>query len=312
VSGGTGIMGSADATSVSVACTVDAFTVGGSVDGLAGTGLVLQDEAFDDLPVASGASYSVWVDQQPSSPTQKCDVANGSGFVGSGAVNTVVVTCTPVNFALEVVGTGLRNGDAVTVEDGWGHVVTLNAASGTVALAPAVPSGTAYTVSVVGSPGDETCTLGSNASGTVGGSDAIVVLACTPITWPVSVTVRNGYVYKPGKIPYAQPPCDPSIPIAVSVNYLGKVTTLATYADGSGSPMASTLTFAREPQGDPIEIDFDGGPQAPGASCKCVAGGSIGPDPATLTINGFTITKTTMASPGVAATLWCTYVMNTG
>jgi len=83
-----------------------AFTVSGAVSGLVGTGLVLRDNVGDDLPVAadgaiafptkiaSGATYSVTVFAQPTSPAQTCVVTHGSGTMGSNDVANVAVACT--------------------------------------------------------------------------------------------------------------------------------------------------------------------------------------------------------------------------
>jgi hypothetical protein len=88
-----------------VTCTTDKHTIGGTVSGLSGTGLVLQDNGRDDqgisaagnfrfqTPVASGASYKVTVLSEPSAPAQVCTVANGSGVVGATDVISVAVNC---------------------------------------------------------------------------------------------------------------------------------------------------------------------------------------------------------------------------
>jgi glucuronoarabinoxylan endo-1,4-beta-xylanase len=82
------------------------YTVGGSVSGLSGSGLVLQDNGGNNLMVAanatsftfstalaSGTPYSVTVLTQPSDPAQNCSVTNGSGTVASANVTSVQVTC---------------------------------------------------------------------------------------------------------------------------------------------------------------------------------------------------------------------------
>ena len=80
------------------------FTVGGTVSGLKGSGLVLQDNGGDNLAVSangaftfataldSGAAYKVTVLSQPTVPAQTCTVANGSGKATSN-VGNVHVTC---------------------------------------------------------------------------------------------------------------------------------------------------------------------------------------------------------------------------
>ena len=84
---------------------IDTHTIGGSVSGLAGTGLVLHLDNGENLPVAgngpfvfatpvdSQADYQVTVGQQPASPAQICSVANGEGTVGDEDVTNVLVSC---------------------------------------------------------------------------------------------------------------------------------------------------------------------------------------------------------------------------
>jgi len=105
VSNGSGTVGSANVTNVGVSCTTISFTIGGNVSGLSGTGLVLQNNGGNDLPitgnggftfttpVASGAAYAVTVFTQPSGPVQTCTVSNGSGTVGATDVTNVAVSC---------------------------------------------------------------------------------------------------------------------------------------------------------------------------------------------------------------------------
>ncbi|HEX6833546.1 MAG TPA: FG-GAP repeat protein [Rudaea sp.] len=82
------------------------YTIGGTVSGLAGNGLVLQQGGGDSLAVSAdgtftfatplnrGAQYAVTVFAQPRDPAQTCVVTNGDGTVGAANVDTVTVTCT--------------------------------------------------------------------------------------------------------------------------------------------------------------------------------------------------------------------------
>lgn len=105
VTQGTGIA-TADVSTVQVRCenlAAATYTVGGSVSGLTGGALVLQNNGRDDLSVSSnggftfgtalagGVAYAVTVRTQPSG--QNCTVRNGSGTVGSANVGTVDVSC---------------------------------------------------------------------------------------------------------------------------------------------------------------------------------------------------------------------------
>lgn len=79
------------------------YTVGGTVSGLTGTGLVLQNNGAEALPIAADgsftfltgltetSSYSVTVSTQPMGQT--CDVTNGSGVISEADITDVVVTC---------------------------------------------------------------------------------------------------------------------------------------------------------------------------------------------------------------------------
>ena len=106
VGGGNGMMGGANVTNVVVNCSTSQFLVGGTVSGLAGTGLVLAMAGQTDLavpagastfafgsPMALGSAYSVAVKTQPTSPSQTCTVANGTGTMGSANVTNIAVTC---------------------------------------------------------------------------------------------------------------------------------------------------------------------------------------------------------------------------
>jgi len=82
-----------------------AYTLGGSVSGLNGGDLVLNSNgqtitvaakasSFSfPTPIASGASYNVVVESQPSG--QNCTVSSGSGIMPVANVSSVVVSCVP-------------------------------------------------------------------------------------------------------------------------------------------------------------------------------------------------------------------------
>jgi|GEM_PF-3235738 len=90
---------------VTVTCTTDTHTVGGTVTGLTGSGLVVQDNGGDDQNisvagaftfakvVASGGDYNVTVLTEPSAPAQTCTVTNGSGVVAAADITNITVTC---------------------------------------------------------------------------------------------------------------------------------------------------------------------------------------------------------------------------
>src|SRR5215470_1800871 len=87
-------------------------TVGGMVSGLVGSGLTLADNGADSLRIPSdgpftfsrtvpqGGAYSVSVLTQPTSPSQTCEVANGSGQAVTGKVTGVTVNCTTNHYTV--------------------------------------------------------------------------------------------------------------------------------------------------------------------------------------------------------------------
>jgi hypothetical protein len=103
VTSGSGVVGSSDVTNVAIPCIAPTFSVGGTVSGLHASGLVLQNDDAETLPigmngafsfptkVATGASYAVAVLAQPSG--QVCTVMGGSGTLATTDVASVVVSC---------------------------------------------------------------------------------------------------------------------------------------------------------------------------------------------------------------------------
>ena len=178
------------------------YTVGGMVSGLAGTGLVLQNNAGDDLAVSSngtfvfatavagGGAYAVSVKTQPSAPTQTCAAAGASGTVASADVADVVVTCVTNTYQVKAVVSGLA-GAGLILEDNAADDLAV-AADGTSTFATAVKSGAAYSVSIKVQPSalSQTCTA-ANASGTVTNADISVTVTCVTNTYSVGGTISG-------------------------------------------------------------------------------------------------------------------------
>jgi hypothetical protein len=202
VAGGAGTIDGENITGVAVSCATSAFTIGGSVTGLAGAGLVLQDNAGDDLaiggngsfafatPVASGASFRVTVRTQPSQPTQTCTVLGNTGTVGGGNVTSVAINCQTNRYMISGAISGLVG--TVTLENNAGDDLDVTS-NGTFAFATSVPSGSAYavTVNTQPAPPSQTCTV-TSAAGTVGSADITnVVVACSTNVFTISGTVSG-------------------------------------------------------------------------------------------------------------------------
>jgi hypothetical protein len=185
--------------------SVDApqYPVGGSVSGLAGTGLVLRNNGGDDLaitgngtfefatPVSEGGSYLVSVHAQPVDPAQFCSVANEAGTVSGGPVTDVLVTCVE---AYRIGGSvsGLQGSGLVLLNNG-GDALPISANGGFV-FATAVAPGAPYAVTVGNPPVGQSCSV-DNGSGTANADVLDVQVTCVTDpgvdTHPVGGTVTG-------------------------------------------------------------------------------------------------------------------------
>ena len=105
VTNASGTVSGSNVTNIAFPCTTHTHTIGGTVSGLTGSGLVLQNNGGDDFtatgdgafafatPIASGGTYNVTVRTQPRNPVQTCAVSNGTGTVADSSVTTPVITC---------------------------------------------------------------------------------------------------------------------------------------------------------------------------------------------------------------------------
>ena len=179
-------------------------TVGGTISGLVGTGLVLQNNVGDDLSVnangnftfatalTDGSAYAVTVLTQPASPNQVCSVANGSGtLVGNDVVN-VTVTCSTDTHTIAGTVTGLEAGNSVVLQNNSSDNLTVSADGG-FTFDKALADGSAYAVTVLTQPTTptQTCTV-AGGTGTVAGSDVTdVVVTCATDTYTVGGTISG-------------------------------------------------------------------------------------------------------------------------
>ena len=105
VSAGSGTVGSANVSNVVVSCTTNTYTIGGTIQGLSSSGLVLANGS-DTLKVSANATgftmptavtdstaYDVTVESNP--PALSCTVTNGTGTVASADVTNISVSCQP-------------------------------------------------------------------------------------------------------------------------------------------------------------------------------------------------------------------------
>ncbi|MDH4200039.1 MAG: hypothetical protein OEV66_06630, partial [Spirochaetia bacterium] len=120
VGGNPGTLAGANVTNITITCSsLPTYTIGGVVNGLVGTGLVLQNNGGNNLsrtgdgafsftiPKNTGNSYAVTVATQPSSPSQFCSVDYGAGTVAAANVASISVNCVLITYTVGVTVTGL-------------------------------------------------------------------------------------------------------------------------------------------------------------------------------------------------------------
>ena len=177
------------------------YTIGGTISGLAGSGLVLQNNGANNLtvnsgatsftfttPVSVGTAYVVTVLTQPSNPTQNCTLTNATG-TANGNVSSVQLSCTTVISPTYTIGgtvTGLT-GSGLILQDNGGDNLSVNASQTTFTFATSIPSGETYSVTVLDQPANpaQTCTV-TDGDGTATANVTSVQLTCTN-------TVASGY-----------------------------------------------------------------------------------------------------------------------
>jgi Galactose oxidase, central domain len=178
-------------TSGSTGATGGPFTVGGNIQGLTGTGLVLLDNGKDSLTVAAGTTkftfatavsgaYAVTVQTQPSSPAQTCAITSGSG-TATANVTSVAIACTTNPVTATVGGTisGLDPGASVILENNGGDALTLSANGPFTFKTPVTGPTDAYAVTVNTQPTtpNQICTV-TSGSGTASANVTNIGVAC--------------------------------------------------------------------------------------------------------------------------------------
>ncbi|MBW0432396.1 hypothetical protein HGB47_02075 [Leptospira yasudae] len=203
VTNDSGLIAGANITNVAVSCSTSSFTIGGSVSGLSGSGLVLKNNGSDPISIssngsfsfpasiASGSTYNVTVSQDPSSPTQTCSVTNNNGTVSSSNITNVAVSCSTSSFTI---GGSVSNviGNGLVLKNNGADPISISA-SGSFTFSTSIASGSSYAVTIQQGPTSpaQICTL-SNDTGTVSSSNiSNVSVSCGPAMYFVGGTVAG-------------------------------------------------------------------------------------------------------------------------
>ncbi|MEM7053399.1 MAG: hypothetical protein AAF446_02510, partial [Pseudomonadota bacterium] len=203
VSGGMGTLAGANVENVQIECVTNTFTVGGTVTGLAGDGLVLLNNGGDTLTLnegdpstftfatalEDGAMYNVTIDTQPTDLSQTCSVTNGGGTLAGANIENVQIECVTDTFTIGGNVSGL-NGTGLVLQNNGGDDLSI-AADGSFTFATALVDGSGYAVTVLNQPTgpSQTCSV-TNGGGTLAGANVEnVQIECVTNTFTVGGTV---------------------------------------------------------------------------------------------------------------------------
>ena len=201
VSGGSGTVGAADVSSVTINCSTNSYTIGGTLAGLSGSVLVLRNNGSDDVtlsangsfafstPVLSGGTFAVTVQAQPSAPTQICTVVNGTGTVANANMVSVAVNCTTITYAIRGTVSGLV-GTGLTLQNNLADSLAITA-NGAFSFPTHLASGTNYSVTLQAQPTlpTQNCTVTGGSGAVINSDISTVVVNCTTKTYAVGGTV---------------------------------------------------------------------------------------------------------------------------
>ena len=197
VSNGTGTNVDAAITDVTVVCNAITHMIAGTISGLTTDGLVLRNNAADDLviaandsnfqfatPVAAGSGYNVTVFVQPAGLT--CTVSNGVGSNVSTDIANIRIACSAITFTVGGTITGLTKSGLVLQNNGGDNLrIPANATEFEFATQIAYDGG--YAVTVLTQPTGQYCLI-INTAGNATSQVSDVALTCTEVVLPPSVS----------------------------------------------------------------------------------------------------------------------------
>ncbi len=194
----------ANVTNVAVSCVL-AYKIGGTVTGVVGTGLTLQNTGVELLtitangeftfvnPVPTGFAYTVTISAQPTNPAQVCVVTPGTGSgTATTNVTTVAITCPAITYSIggNIVGLqGVKPNDgpitdnSFVVQNNLGNSLIITA-NGPFTFATPEALNDQYEVSIFHGPGTQPqyCTVWGY-KGVVTGNVTDIVVDCAHNDW---------------------------------------------------------------------------------------------------------------------------------
>jgi hypothetical protein len=196
---GSGVTG--NVSRVSITCSAETYTIGGTLSGLAGGAHVVVANSGQDpitlsadgtftfeTPVAYNGGYAVTVTTQPSNAT--CTVSRGLGAGVVANVTNVSVTCSENTYSIGGTVTGLAGGMQVTLDDNGADALTLTSDRAFTFTTPVAAQGS-YRVTVGTQPVGQTCSVSSGAASNVLKNITSVRVICSTDTYTISGSVAG-------------------------------------------------------------------------------------------------------------------------
>ncbi len=184
--------------------TGQTFSVGGSVSGLAGTGLTLKLNDGDPLAVSgnaftfpdkltTGTAFAVSVGAQPVGPAQICTPANNTGTLGAADITSVEVACTTLPPGSYTLGGTVANleGSGLKLQVNGAEVLDVTPAATSFTFPTPLVSGAAYAVTVLQQPPGATCTVSGGAGAMASANVTAVAVECLPNVMVLRVGPRR-------------------------------------------------------------------------------------------------------------------------
>lgn len=181
------------------------YSINIAVQGLSGSGLIVTNNATDDLTISqsgsytfsqklqNGNTYSVTVKSQPTSPIQICSVSNQSGRVNGANVNGITVNCSSDIYTVAGTLTQLTGGSSIVLQNNGADNLTLNA-NGSFIFSSSLANGSSYLVTVLSQSSNQNCVV-TNASGTISQSNITnIQVTCTGNAYGA---LYNGTIFNP-------------------------------------------------------------------------------------------------------------------
>ncbi len=203
-SSNSGTVSTTNISTVAITCAAN-FSVGGTISGLGASGLVLKNNAGDNLSVSSGAtsftfstkltataSYAVTIDTQATG--YFCTLSNGTGTIASSNISNVALSCV-AQYTIGGTISGLGAAGLLLQNNGGDNLSVASGAS-SFTFATKLTTSSSYAVTISTQPSGYSCTVASGSGSVASSNITSVSLSCAAYaasSASVTATVAGGF-----------------------------------------------------------------------------------------------------------------------